>query len=106
MTDEQESWHLDKRVPIALILFLIIQTITIVILGTAWKDGVDGRLSVIETNQQGALPRVQANTDLNHAQERRLAILETKLEGLGNAIGRVENGITTLTNLTRTGHTP
>ena len=102
MSEEQDEWHLDKKVPLAIMAAIFIQTVGFIYFATSWKVGIEGRVSNLETNQQGALPRVQANADLNNAQERRLAILETKLEDLGNAIGRVESGITVLTGMART----
>ena len=98
---DQDSWHLDRRVPIAIMAAFFFQTCGFIYVATTWKVGIEGRVSNLETNQIGALPRVQANTELNYAQERRLAILETKLEDLGNAIGRVESGITILTGMAR-----
>ena len=102
MTENEESWHLDKRVPIAIMLALFLQTVGFIYFATSWKVGIEGRVGNLEANQQGALPRVQANTDLNYAQERRLAILETKLEDLGTAIGRIENGVSILTRMAST----
>lgn len=44
----QENWHLDKKVPISIIVALFMQTIVFVYVGTTWKSDVDARLTAIE----------------------------------------------------------
>ena len=80
---------------------IFIQTIGFIYFATSWKVGIEGRVSNLESNQQGVLPRVQANADLNNAQERRLAIVETKIDDLVGAVSRTENGVTVLINMLR-----
>lgn len=48
MEKESEDWHLDKKVPIGIIMALLIQTLAFVYTLTAWKADVDGRLLALE----------------------------------------------------------
>jgi len=42
-----EGWHLDKKVPIALIIVLVIQTVGVVI----WGTRLDSRVEFVERSQ-------------------------------------------------------
>lgn len=46
MSDNQ--WHLDKKVPLGIIFAIVVQTLTLVVVGTTWKAGVDNRLDQLE----------------------------------------------------------
>lgn len=70
-----ENWHLDKRVPIALIITLIIQTGVII----WWAAGVSYRLDTLERTQQSS----SSNSD-------RITRLEVKLESINDGISRIE----------------
>lgn len=50
---QQESWHLDRRVPITIIGALIVQTLIFTYTGTAWKVDVDSRLAALERSDGG-----------------------------------------------------
>lgn len=75
MTDESR-WHLDKRVPIALIVTLIIQT------GGAiwWASSIASRVSSLEE-------RVITAAD----QPGRIIKLETQIDNLTRLMGRIED---------------
>lgn len=53
MPPSREEWHLDKKVPIGLIIALVLQTLFFTITGTAWKVDVDSRLSALERADSG-----------------------------------------------------
>jgi len=78
MSDEQEGqtgWHLDKRVPLALILALVVQTGTII----WWASSVSARLDNVE--------RWQAANDETRE---RLAVLESRLSAIQSGVARIE----------------
>lgn len=50
---EENAWHLDKKVPIGLILGLIAQTVVITAWGTAKFDSIDNRVSNLERSDSG-----------------------------------------------------
>jgi hypothetical protein len=45
---DQEQWHLDKKVPISIIIALFVQTVVFVYVGTTWKADTDFRLAALE----------------------------------------------------------
>ena len=44
------DWHLDKKVPIGLIVAIVIQTLTLVYVGATWKAETNGRLTALENS--------------------------------------------------------
>lgn len=89
MTEQAESWHLDKKVPIAFIVTLagiivamIWQTIYFTALSTEWKTQTDNRLEKLEVTDE---------TRSNH--EGRLIILEQKFNYIQQSLDRIEKNI-------------
>lgn len=77
--DEESQWHLDKRVPITLIAAFVIQTITLVYVGTTWKSDVDHRLDSLEKSDEARRP-----------QENRIIVVEQQLKFIADSVGRIE----------------
>jgi len=67
------AWHVDRTIPLALLIFLAIQTVTVGI----WIGRTETRLSVIERWQ-----------DVNSSTDRRLAVIE-------NSLSRIEHHLKT-----------
>lgn len=78
MTDEpiQQGWHLDKRVPIALIVVIAIQTAGAV----WWASSTSERLSALELKEI-------STSD----QTGRIIRNETRIEVLAESLTRIEN---------------
>lgn len=72
---EKPGWHLDKRVPIALILALLVQTGGVV----AWFATLDNRITTVEAWQEK-----------NDATRDRLTAIETQLSGMKDSLARIE----------------
>ena len=68
MTDENLNWHLDRRVPIGIIIALVLQTCAIQI----WATKLDSRVGYLETK--------------NVTQDQRLA----GLENIGSRVAVIE----------------
>lgn len=62
---DKEYWHLDKKVPIAIITAIVVQTFSFVYFATSWKVVTESRLAVIEQ----AIKR-------DESQEARIIVLE------------------------------
>lgn len=75
-TDKQ--WHLDKRVPIGIILAIVFQTITFVAMGSQWMAKMELRVDAVER----AL-------DERRTQGDRLIILEQKLGFISETISSI-----------------
>jgi len=84
------EWHLDKKVPVGIILAIILQTMGFVAIGAAWKADVDGRLTQLERNDVDRKP-----------QEARLIRLEEKLLGIASSLARIESRLETRNGDTR-----
>ena len=77
MSDQKEQWHLDKRIPIALILTLLAYG------GLAlwWAGGIEERVAVVEREQVKTSVALQAVPE-------RLARLEAILERIERGLSR------------------
>lgn len=74
-----ESWHLDKRVPLAFIAALIVQTVGLISVATAWKADVDSRLNILERAM-----------DERKGQGDRLIVVEQQLRYIKESVDRIE----------------
>lgn len=77
--DESEQWHLDKKVPISIIVALVLQTLGFVAIGSAWKADVDSRISALEKQ-----------SDERKGQGDRLLILEQQIRYIKESVDRIE----------------
>lgn len=72
---ENNNWHLDKRVPIALIFTIVAQTFV----AGFWLSQLQQRVFFLEEK-----------VDAMAGQDRRLTRLETRMESIIDALGRIE----------------
>lgn len=77
-----KSWHLDKRVPLGILLALAVQTVTMVAVASSWRASTDERLGTLEDNiadhvvlRRRQWDSIKANTASNQS-------LDSKLTGL------------------------
>jgi len=71
---EQEQWHLNKSVPITIVLTLLIQTAGIII----WGAKMDSRVAVLEVSQSDQDSHIRAlETSRNDIRER-LVVIEDR----------------------------
>ena len=91
MTDTpREEWHLDKRVPISIIIALALQTITFVYLGTTWKTDIDHRIGSLEKGDE-TRAAVELRLDaIRSNQSDRITILEQKFDFIQQSLQRIE----------------
>jgi hypothetical protein len=68
-------WHLDKRVPIALIVAMFVQTCAIV----WWASDLSARVSTLERQQAAAAPQAD-----------RLTRVEVKIENINEGISDIK----------------
>lgn len=90
---EPESWHLEHKVPIAIIVTIAIQTFALV----AWAAKLDSRVSSLETKDATQQTLIDAKVRVaderweNIIRERdRMARLEEKLAGAIDVLKRIE----------------
>ena len=70
-TLDKKGWDLDKKIPVALIVTMVLQTVTFLVVGTAWVTQTNARLTSIETFVQN-----------NASTGSRLATIEAKIDML------------------------
>lgn len=75
MARDDDSWHLDKRVPIALIATIIVQTGTII----WWAATTSARVEHLEKKVEAAAPQAE-----------RLIRVEEKLSGVQLSLGEIK----------------
>jgi hypothetical protein len=83
--DNDRAWHLDRRVPIALILALFAQTGSFI----WWASGINQRVSALEEKQtiQSASAPMQSD---------RLTRVETKVETIQRDVTEIKSDIKSL----------
>lgn len=75
MTEDDNRWHLDRKVPIAIIVTIVIQTGTIV----WWAASTSERLSYLERRETQTAPQAD-----------RLTRVEVQMEAIREGIARIE----------------
>ena len=75
-----KDWHLDKKVPVSIIFGLVVQTITLVYVGTTWKADVDYRIATLE----------KAEHD-RKSQESRIIVLEQGIAYIRNDLQEIKS---------------
>ena len=76
---EREHWHLEKRVPITIIIAVVVQTIVIGI----WIGRFETRMDTVEAVQ---VESKISGAGINHRQWDRIVELDAKGNGLSNLI--------------------
>lgn len=74
-----EEWHLDKKVPLSIIIALFVQTIVFVAVGTSWKSGTDSRLAALEKSETS-----------RDSHESRLVILEQQFQYIRSDLAEIK----------------
>lgn len=80
MTKDDASWHLDKKVPIGLILALLVQTVVITSWGSAKFENYEGRITSLEKSD-GA----------QQTYERRITVLEEKFNYIRDDLSEIKS---------------
>ena len=75
MKEQQERWHLDKRVPIALIITIGLQTGAFV----WWASDINARVNTLERRAEITAPQAE-----------RLVRVETKVESIDAGIAEIK----------------
>lgn len=77
---DREQWHLDKRVPIALILTIFLQSMAAI----WWASSVNERIDQVERRLQGFAERGQRADQTIANQQRDIAVLVEQLKSSNN----------------------
>ena len=80
MIRDENAWHLDKKVPLGLILALLVQTVVITSWGSAKFENYEGRIMNLEKND-----------DAQQAYERRITVLEEKFNYIRDDLSEIKS---------------
>ena len=94
---EREEWHLDRRVPVALILALLIQGAG----GVWWASTTSERLEQVERRLEGFAARSTAMQEELRDQGRTVAVLISRIDDTNNNLDRLRGEVAVTNNLLR-----
>ena len=92
-----EQWHLDKRVPVALILALCLQGGA----GIWWASAANSRLADVERRLDGFAARSEAMRDTLNDQGRTIAVLLSRIDDTNRNLDRLRGEVVTTNGLLR-----
>ena len=76
---DEAAWHLDKKVPIAIIVTLVMQSLIFIWVGATWKAGLDYRIEALERSEA-----------LRKPQDERLIRLEERVIGIATLLEKLD----------------
>lgn len=79
MEPNDSQWHLDKKVPLAMIMAFVIQSVTFIWIGATWKQSIDSRIDILERSDAERKP-----------QEARLIRLEERLINMADLLNKID----------------
>ncbi len=80
------QWHLDKRIPVALILGIMAQTVVI----GAWVGSIQSRVTAIESRQDDNMDAIRALVTNRVGTAERLATLEEGAKSSRELLERID----------------
>lgn len=83
----KEGWHLDKKVPISIIIMLLLQTITLVI----WATRLDSRVSSVEATTSGHTIVIEAMRSAQNSVSVGLARIEERQSQMAEGVKDIKN---------------
>ena len=96
-----EQWHLDKRVPIALIVTIIVQTVGGGGAIVWWAAGMSQRVGQIERQMENAAARSQNVDNLVASQATQIAVLVERIEAQNQNVDRLSQEVASTNDLLR-----
>jgi peptidoglycan hydrolase CwlO-like protein len=91
------EWHLDKRVPVALILALALQGAG----GIWWASNTNERLDQVERRLEGFAARSDAMRGQINEQGQSIAVLLSRIDDTNRNLDRLRGEVQTTNNLLR-----
>ena len=95
--DVDRQWHLDKRVPVALLFGLMVQGGA----GVWWASGANERLSQIERRLEGFATRGEARDNTVNQQGQTIAVLLSRIDDTNRNLDRLREEVTMTNGLLR-----
>lgn len=95
MSDQQ--WHLDKRVPVAIIFAILMQSLG----GVWWASSLNERTAQIERRLDGFADRSQSSDRDISSLQQSVAVLSTQIDNTLRSVSRLENEVAATNTLLR-----
>lgn len=89
MAADLDSWHLDRKVPVTIIMTILVQTAGLI----WWASKMDSRVATLEEADRRFDQRhvvADAKLEALRGDRDRLVRMETQLEGIQKSIARLE----------------
>ncbi len=90
MDETPGHWTVDRRIPLALVLTIIVQTVALVAIGSWYASDFNGRITTNSRDLQAARERLTAQMT---AQRSRLELIERRQNDAVTAAARLEERI-------------
>lgn len=82
MSDDNQAWHLDKRVPIGIIAALIVQTVVLFYNEATWRAETGSRINALEIAVDDNVALRRKQWDRIEVVEQQQQLLDSQLSGL------------------------
>jgi len=82
MSDDNQAWHLDKRVPIGIIAALIVQTVALLYTEATWRAETGSRINALEIAVDDNVALRRKQWDRIEVIEQQQKLLDSQLAGL------------------------
>ena len=86
---QRESWHLDKKVPIAMMIAILVQTGGMI----WWASGIDEKIKAHTTALVDQVQRIMKLEDARLASAERLSKIETLATSIADSVSRIERKV-------------
>ena len=84
MDEEKPHWTVDRRIPLAFVIAIVLQTIAFIYVGSAWKADTDNRLMNLEKFEASISATRQVNLN-------RITVLEQQSINIQQSLTRIES---------------
>ncbi|WNK00107.1 hypothetical protein L2D14_01455 [Thalassospiraceae bacterium LMO-JJ14] len=82
MSEDNQAWHMDKRVPIGIIAALVVQTVALLYTEAAWRAETGSRINALEIAVDDNVALRRKQWDRIELIEQQQKLLDSQLSGL------------------------
>jgi len=100
MTERQEHWKVDKKIPLALVMAILVQTGA----GLWWASSINTRVATVEVHNSQTDTTIAKIESVNATTDVRTARLEEKYSAIDDVLKRMDDKLDKLIDEKRNGH--
>jgi hypothetical protein len=94
---QRPHWTVDRRVPLALVLAILFQTVALVSIGSWYLSELNGRVTVVEEKVISSIERVAIVEERQYEADKGAARLDERLKAFDRQLSRFEGILNRLT---------